>query len=250
MHHRPRPARHHLRLLAWGLATLLPGAFSAAQANDFVVYTPYVYQSQTELEARGFRFDDRRTDINGEQGAEFSVAHAFTSWWKPELYLVNYEREPGEGGQTTGYEFENTFQLTRPGEYWADFGFLASYEHVTLRGERDELEFGPLVTKTVGRFTHTFNAIFEKQIGTGFGGKYEHRYSYSGTYAVSSAFRPGLEVYARPSDKAYHAGPVVDGEWHVPGTTGNVEYRVGVAFGLNDKAADRTWMAQLEYEFF
>jgi hypothetical protein len=238
------------RALALVLIAALPAAFSDAQANDFVVYTPYVYQSQTELEVRGYRFDDSRLDVHGEQGAEFSVAHAFTSWWKPELYVVNYEREPGAGGQTTGYEFENTLQITTPGEHWADIGFLASYEHSTLSDEHDELEFGPLVTKTIGRFTHTFNAIFEKELGTGLGGKYEHRYAYSGTYAVSKAFRPGIEIYARPSDDAYHAGPVVNGEWHVPGTTGNIEYRLGVAFGVNRNAADRTWMAQLEYEFF
>jgi hypothetical protein len=242
--------RTNRRSLAVLLAMTLPVVFSRARANDFVVYTPYVYQSQTELEVRGYRFDDSHADVNGEQGAEFSIAHSFTSWWKPEVYLVNYKREPGAGGQTTGYEFENTFQFTTPGEHWADIGFLASYEHSTLSGEHDELEFGPLVSKTVGRFTHTFNAIFEKEVGTGFGGKYEHRYAYSGTYAVSKAFRPGIEVYARPSDDAYHAGPVVNGEWHVPGTTGNLEYRAGVAFGLNRNAADRTWMAQLEYEFF
>lgn len=220
-----------------------------AQADDFIVYSPHVVATQNEIELRGYDVTDGRGDYDGERAAELSVAHAFNGWWKAELYLAEYEREPGEVGKLVGYEFENTFQLSEPGRYWADIGLLASYGH-PKGGGPGELEFGPLIEKTVGRFDHRVNLVWEKEIGAGAASKTEFRYSYQGTYAVSGAFRPGLEAYGRPDDDAYQAGPIVAGEWHVPHSTGNVEYRFGVLLGINAAAPRRTWLAQLEYEFF
>ncbi len=243
-HHRARRAR----TLALGAILLL--AAGVAQADDFIVYSPHVLATQTEIELRGYGYGDSRADFNGGRAAELSISHAFTGWWKPELYLARYQREPGSNGRLLGYELENTFQFTQPGEYWADFGFLASYEHQIVAGKPDAVEFGPLVEKTVGRSTHRLNAIWEKQVGAGASGKYGFRYSYSGTYAVSAAFRPGIEAYGRPADHAYQAGPIVAGEWHVPGTISSLEYRFGVVLGINAAAPRRTWLAQVEYEFF
>ncbi|MDE1895109.1 MAG: hypothetical protein KGM46_12235 [Pseudomonadota bacterium] len=220
-----------------------------AHADDFIVYSPHVVATQTEVELRGFGVSDGRSDLGGERAAELSVAHAFTGWWKPELYLAEYAREPGAGGKLVGYEFENTFQLSEPGRYWADFGLLASYGH-PRDGGPGELEFGPLIEKSVGRFDHRVNLIWEKQVGAGAASRAEFRYSYAGTYAVSSAFRPGIEAYGRPADHAYQAGPIVAGEWHVPHSRGNLEYRLGLLLGLNAAAPRRTCVAQLEYEFF
>jgi hypothetical protein len=242
----PRNQRRFTLLLGSALAI----ATGAVHADDFIVYSPRVMVSQNEVELRGYRYDDARADFSGGTATELSISHAFTDWWKPELYLARYERKPGGRGRLLGYEFENTIQFTQPGEYWADFGFLASYEHQIVADTPDAVEFGPLVEKTVGRFTHRFNAIWEKQIGAGASGRYEFRYSYSGTYAVSAAFRPGIEAYGRPADRAYQAGPIVAGEWHVPGTTSSLEYRFGVVLGINAAAPRRTWLAQVEYEFF
>lgn len=220
----------------------------AARSDDFTVYPPYVIASQNEIELRSFRYADSRTDLGGS-GTEMSIAHGVNDWWKPEVYLLKYAEAPGAARQLQGYEFENTFQLTPQGKYWADVGFLASYEHNTLANSQDAVEFGPLLGKTVGRFAHVVNLIWEKPVGAGADRHYEFRYSYTGTYAVSQGFRPGVEAYCRPADHAYQAGPVVAGEWRVPGTRGNLEYRFGVVFGINVDAPQQTWLARLEYEF-
>lgn len=244
---RIRSRRHSgLFLLAAVVALAQAGH---AQADDFIVYSPHVVATQSEIELRGFDVGDGRPDYGGERAAEFSVAHAFNGWWKPELYLAEYQREPGAGGKLVGYEFENTFQLTEPGQYWADVGLLASYGH-PKGGGPGELEFGPLIEKTVGRFDHRVNLIWEREVGGGASHATEFRYSYAGTYAVTPAFRPGIEAYGRPDDHAYQAGPIIAGEWHVPHSRGNVEYRFGVLLGINAAAPRRTWVAQLEYEFF
>jgi len=244
------PSSRKFPSLALGVGAILLLVTSMVHADDFIVYSPHVLATQSEIELRGYSYGDPRADFNGGNAAELSVSHTFTDWWKPEIYLARHEKEPGGSGRLLGYEFENTFQFTQPGEYWADFGFLASYEHQIVADKPDAVEFGPLVEKTAGRFTHRLNAIWEKEVGAGAGGKYEFRYSYSGTYAVSAAFRPGIEAYARPADRAYQAGPIVAGEWHVPGTTSSLEYRFGVVLGINAAAPRRTWLAQVEYEFF
>lgn len=249
---RPSSPGHRPAVMRWAapmLAVLLTATASLAHADDFIVYSPRVMATQTEIELRGYGYSDGRSDIGGERAAELSVAHAFNGWWKPELYLAEYEKEPGAGGKLVGYEFENTFQFTETGRYWADVGLLASYGH-PKGGGPGELEVGPLIEKSVGRFDHRVNLIWEREVGAGASSKTEFRYSYAGTYTVTKAFRPGIEAYGRPDDHAYQAGPVVTGEWHVPGTRGNLEYRFGVVLGINAAAPRRTVLAQLEYEFF
>lgn len=240
--------KHHAAAVL--LASFIILNINVVRADDFIVYSPHVLASQSEIEVRGYGYRDARADFKGGNAAEVSVAHAFTGWWKPEVYVARYETAPGSAGRLLGYEFENTFQLTQPGKFWADFGFLASYGHQTVAHVPDTVEFGPLFEKSSGRFAHRVNFIWEKQLGSGSDPKYLFRYSYSGTYAVSAAFRPGVEAYGRPDDHAYQAGPIVAGEWHVPATTSGFEYRVGVVLGINSSAPRQTWLAQLEYEFF
>ncbi|HUX74269.1 MAG TPA: hypothetical protein VMV25_10315 [Steroidobacteraceae bacterium] len=239
---------HPARAALLGVA--LVAAARLVRADDFIVYSPYVTAAQSEIELRGYRASDPRAALRGASAAEMSIAYGVNGWWKPELYLLRYQQSPGVGASLQGYEFENTFQLTPPGKYPADLGFLAAYEHNTAANTPDAIEFGPLIETRLGRFAHTVNLIWEKQVGAGAGGQYQLRYSYSGSYVVSQAFRPGLEAYGRPADRAYQAGPVVAGEWHPPRTLGDLEYRLGVVIGLNAAAPRQTWLAQLEYEFF
>ena len=128
--------RHRLAC-AIGFGVYLFACTRSARADDFIVYSPYVAATQSEIELRGYQFDDPRAQISGGSAAELSVAHAVNRWWKPEVYLAEYQKTPGSGGQLIGYEFENTLQLTPTGRYWADLGFLASYEHKTVANARD-----------------------------------------------------------------------------------------------------------------
>lgn len=97
------------------LALLSLLAATAAQADDFIVYSPHVLDTQSEVELRGYAYGDARPDFNGGNAAELSISHSFTGWWRPEVYVARYESDPGSGGRDLGFEFENTFQLTQPG---------------------------------------------------------------------------------------------------------------------------------------
>lgn len=244
---RARCRRVRLAAALAGLAAAL--AASTASADDYVVYSPYVTKGQSEVELRGYQQRDGNPSLGGERGYEVSVAHAFTDWWRPELYVGEYVRPPGEGQQRVGNELENVFQLTTQGEYWADFGFLLSYERYVQPDVPNAVEFGPLIAKQSGRFHQRLNLIWEKQVGGGAHSKYEFRSAYRLTYQVTTAIAPGIEAYLRPSDSSSQIGPVLTGELRGAGGS-ELEYRIGVVLGVNRAAPDQTFLAQLEYEFF
>ncbi|MDE2234342.1 MAG: hypothetical protein KGL13_00620 [Gammaproteobacteria bacterium] len=224
-------------------------AYRPAWADDFIVYSPYVVQSQSEIEFRGHSYHDSNPSVGGGYEYLFSVAHAFTDWWKPEIYFADYEYAPGSGQYLKARELENTFQLTPAGKYWADAGFLAAYEYRTQDGKPNAVEFGPLLEKHAGRLVQRLNFIWEKEVGFSASRNYEFRGAYSLSYQWHQAFAPGIEVYYRPADDAHQIGPVFYGE--LPTKAGDeLEYSAGVVFGLNQGASNQTFVFRLEYEFF
>lgn len=235
------------------LATLIGFKTSLANAdNDFIVYSPNVVKGQSEVEVYGFNSEDGRSDLNGALGYNFSVGHGVTDWWKPEVYVGEFNRVPGGTTHASGYEFENTFQLSTVGEYWADIGFLASYADNIQPGIPNVFEFGPLLEKMNGNVDQRINLIWEKQIGSGASSAYFFRSSYSVSYKIhseKSTYSPGIEAYYRPNDNANQIGPVFYGENRTSG--GNeLEYSFGVVYGINPSAPMKTYLARLEYEFF
>jgi hypothetical protein len=241
-------------LVAIGALTIIFGfeAKIARADNDFIVYSSYVVQGQSEVEVYGFDSVDGRNDLNAASGYNISVAHAFTSWWKAEVYIAEFNRDPGGSTHPSGYEFENTFQLTTAGEYWADVGFLASYAYNKQPGLGNSVEFGPLLEKLSGHIDQRLNLIWQRTLGSGDSGSSEFRSSYSIRYNIDynkARFSPGIEAYYRPGDNAYQVGPVLYGELRTD--AGNeLEYSLGVVYGINQGAPDKTLLARLEYEFF
>jgi hypothetical protein len=235
------------RLLMNGL--LATAALSGtARADDFIVYSPYVTDGQTEFELRGHQQYDGDPALDTERAYTVAAAHSFTPWWHAEVYLGSYARAPGAANTLEGYEFENIFQLTDQGQYWADLGFIASYEYNVLPDEPGVVEFGPLFEKHMGSMTHRLNFIWEKQVGGGAEGRYEFRATYAGIYDLNSHLSPALEAYYRPADDSRQIGPAVYGE--IPTAGGDeFEFSAALLLGLNRGAPDRTLVLRLEYEF-
>ena len=242
-----KPTARTLGLLLLGMAATA-FSFAARADDDFIVYSPYVTEGQSEIEFRSHQQFDADPDLSDERAYVISVSHSFTGWWRPEVYVGSYEREAGGPNQLQGYEFENTFQLTDQGEYWADLGFLASYEYNKQPDVPGGLEFGPLFEKRNGRIDQRLNFIWEKELGGGA----DHHYEFRGGYAASYSFNPmiavGFEAYYRPDDEAHQIGPTINGEF--ASSHGNeLEYSVAYLFGLNKGAPNRTLALRLEYEF-
>src|SRR6185312_14911542 len=101
------------RLILTSLLACAALSGTARASDDFIVYSPYVTDGQSEVEFRGHQqYDGSDPSLDGERAYVVSLAHAFTSWWQPEIYLGRYERDPGTANTFEGYEFENIFQLT------------------------------------------------------------------------------------------------------------------------------------------
>ena len=233
-----------------GLLTLSLLPTLAAQADDFVVYSPYVIDGQTEFEFRGHDSKDSDASLDGERAYQFAFGHAFTDWWRPEIYAARYAREPGGMTRFQGYEFENVFQLAPAGEWWVDAGFLASYEYNGPVGAPADLEFGPLFEKRTGRLRQRLNLIWEKELGSGASGEYAFRGTYALNYLWRTGFAPGLEAYYRPADDSRQLGPSLYGELYLGDGHSELEYSAALLLGLNRGAPDTTLVLRLEYEFF
>lgn len=230
------------------LLSVLVAAGAARADDDFIVYSPYVTEGQTEIEFRTHQQFDADPSLSDERAYLFALAHSFTSWWHAEVYLGSYEREAGGPNRLQGYEFENIFQLTEQGKYWADLGFIASYGYNKAPGDNDVVEFGPLFEKRSGPWDQRLNFVWEKQIGALAERHYEFRGSYAASYQFSSLLKPGVEAYYRPDDDARQLGPALDGEIATAG--GNeFEYHLAYLFGVNKGAPNRTLALRLEYEF-
>ena len=240
--------RRPFRIVIHAVMLISAAVASPVYAHDFNVYSPYVIQGNSEIEYSGYSAEDTAPSLDGARAYDFSVAYGVSSWWKAEVYFAQYSREPGGKTNLTGSEFENIFQLAAMGEYWFDPGFLVSYGHMKVSGLPDTLEFGPIFAKRIGRVNQRLNLIWEMEVGAGASGKYEFRSAYSINYRQVAAFQPGMEAYYRPNDSASQLGPVIRGEFYTSSGR-ELEYRIGLIFGVNSTAPDRTMVTELEYEF-
>ena len=228
------------------------GAHVAYADNDFIVYSPTVVIGQSEVEIYRFDFLDGRRQLNTSNGSNISVAHTFTNWWKTEVYVGEFNRDPGGATHLSGYELDNTFQLTSPGEYWATVGLLASYTFNKQQGIANNVTFGPIFEKQSGHIDQRLNMFWQRPIGIGGADSNKFLTSYSISYnfnAGKATYSPGLEAYYRPGDNSNLIGPVFYDELRTDAGS-ELEYSLGIVFGISQGAPNKALLARLEYDFF
>ncbi|NJD32622.1 MAG: hypothetical protein FIB04_12145, partial [Gammaproteobacteria bacterium] len=143
---RPRAAAA-VPVLVAALALFVPGRDARA---DHVVYSPLVEEGEIAIELRGHYDFDGDAARDGAQAHKVDLEWAPTARWRTEL-VGEFEREPGEDLEATEIAWENIFQLTEQGRYWADFGLLAEYAHSLEDDGEDAIELGLLGQKEIGR---------------------------------------------------------------------------------------------------
>ena len=160
------------------------------------------------------------------------------------------------------------FQLTEPGEYFADIGFYVEYGQSTTRGAyaaSNELTFGPVIAKDIGRTTHTINLFFTRQLGpdqTSQG--LDFSYAWQGRWNLLGAAVAGDRDLRRHRHVGQHAAVFAtatagragrgrpaqpERSWSRPG--GQLKYEVGWLFGATPATARGTlrWRLELEIPF-
>jgi FTR1 family protein len=252
-----RPARRSPPAPVASAASLLVAVALAAHAPRadaaHIVYSPLVEQGEKAIELRGHYDFDGNDSLDGGQKYKLEYEWSPMARWRTEL-LVEFEQEPGENLETTEVAWENVFQLTEQGQYWADFGLLAEYAHSLEEGGHDKLELGLLAQKDVGRHETRLNLVFEREL-TG-GADTEMEYAWQYRYRLGERFEPGIEMYGGLgeagemgafNDHEQQIGPACFGKLRT--ATGAFKYEAAVLFGLNDETPDATVRFLLEYEF-
>ena len=218
-----------------------------------VVYSPLVVQGEKAVELRGHYDFDGDDALDGGQKYKAEFEWSPLARWRTEL-LAEFEQEPGGDLDTTEVAWENVFQLTEQGQYWADFGLLAEYAHSLEQGGHDALELGLLGQKDAGRHETRVNLTFEREFTSGADTEIEYAWQYR--YRLGEKFEPGVEMYGGLgewgsmgsfNDHEQQVGPAAFGKLRT--ATGAFKYEVGLLFALNDATPDTTLRLLLEYEF-
>jgi hypothetical protein len=237
---------------------------------DYHVVSPYeIDLGELEIEHNGDAVFDRRPGQTGATSYTLELGTGLTSWWHSELEL-GFDRAPGGGQPTllTQAVWENMIQLTEPGEKFADFGFYYEYGQSTTRGPAaaaNEITFGPVIAKDIGRTVHTLNLFLTRQLGpdqTSQG--LDFSYAWQSRWNIWAPLSPALEIYGdagtlgaspRFNQQQLLAGPVGVGVIKLNqlglGRGGNLKYELGWLFGATPATAHGTlrWRAEVEIPF-
>ena len=227
-----------------------------AEAAPFKIYSPRVVKGENEIEYRSFHDFDKDDSRDGNEQQLVAAGRGFTDYWFSEVYAV-FDKEPGASLKYASFEWENLFQLTETGKYWADFGVLTEYEGAR-HGNPDEVVLAPIIEKTIDRWVGTVNLFFEQQFGTGRESGTTFAYAARVKYLLHPQFEPAIEAFGEPG-RINQFGPVNAQEhWIGPAFYGQaglgggkkVLYSAAVLFGETSGSTDNRAILRLEYEFF
>ncbi|MEQ1752544.1 MAG: FTR1 family protein [Micropepsaceae bacterium] len=241
------------------LVAAMVGVNTPEAKAGFKVYTPYVDYHELEIEYRpSVTIDGDATKDNG-QTQLLGIGYGVNQWWFTEVY-AEWEREPGAGESTSfeSFEWENRFQLTNPGENWADAGLLVEFERTDSGSSPDKLEVGLLLAKDFGKFGAAWNLVVEREVGTNASDDIALAQAFQLKYRADPAFEPGIEFYNEfgaiddmpDFDQQEHfVGPVAEGKFLLDDKGTKLKYNVCYLFGLTDGAPDGVAKAVIELEF-
>jgi hypothetical protein len=249
--------------LAAALAMLAPMAAHA----DFHVVSPYeIDLGEIEIEHNGDAVFDRRPEQRGATSYTTELGTGLTPWWHSEIEF-GFDRDPGANQPTllTQAVWENMFQLTEPGEQFADVGFYFEYGQSLTRGPAagsNQITFGPVIAKEIGRTVHTINLFFSRQLGpdqTTQG--LDFSFAWQSRWNIWAPLSPAIEIYGdtgilghtpKLSDQQLMVGPVGVGVLKLNelglGHSGNLKYEIGWLVGTTPATARGTLRWRLEVE--
>jgi hypothetical protein len=230
------------------------GSTAALADPDEYVHVPAVEYGEREID---FKFGTQHGG-NAEAGSAASLGFGYgvTSWWFTEIY-AKYARPSGESTRFDEFEWENKFQLTEPGQYWADSGFLIEIERPRDRAEGWNLLLGPLFQKDFGNVQGNFNVLLERRFHAEEPQVTELGYQWQ----VKYRWRPELEFgaqgfgnvgewnhWASHGEQEHKLGPAIFGKLALGGRN-TIRYNAAWLFKASDAAPRNTLRLQTEYEF-
>ena len=244
-------------LAATGLLVAIGGLSNAQASGDLIkVYSPIVEEGELEFELRGHGSVARPSSNSDVQAHRFEISYGVNSWWATGLF-GEMQQNPGSGLRYAVTGFENIFQLTPQGKYWADLGLYLEYNRGARRDDTDEFEVKFLFEKQIQPFILTANLAFAQEIGrnaaTGVGFEY--------TAVAKAPVRHGIDLgvqvvggmgkigrFETFSHQEFAVGPVLSGSTRLGNLPGKLKYEVGYLFGVGASARGLPKYI-VEYEF-
>jgi hypothetical protein len=256
----------HLYRLATVLALLAP---LGARAEHHVRSPTEVDQGELEIEHNGLASWDRKPENSGNQSYTIEFGTGLTSWWHTELE-VGFDRDPGFNEPTllTQVVTENTFVFTEPGQYFVDAAFYVEYGQTLSTGRHagpNQVTFGPLISKDIGRWTHTANLFLTRELGPNQDTHgLDFNYAWQSRWNIWAPLSPAIEIYGdsgvigsspKLSQQQILVGPVAVGALSLNdlglGKAGKIKYELGWLFGATEASPQGTlrWRLELEIPF-
>jgi len=251
-------------------AALMLLASARAALADFHVVSPYEIDfGELEIEHNGSDTVDPRAGLGGQQSYTLELGTGLTPWWHSEIEL-GFDNDPSVPQPTllTQVVTENMFQLTEPGEDLIDTGFYIEYGQSLTHGAfaaSNEVTFGPVFGKDIGRTTHTVNLFFTRQLGpdqTSQG--LDFSYAWQSRWNLWAPLSPAVEIYGDTgtlgsvpgfSHQELRTGPVGVGSLNLHdlgmGQAGQIKYEIGWLFGATPATSRGTlrWRLEMELPF-
>ena len=235
----------------------LMGLTHLGQANaepaDYVV-TPDVTYGEREIDFKMGTLS--QPNQYRESAASIGFGYGVTQNWFTEIY-VKYKRENGEGTFRDAFEWENKWQLTEPGKYPIDMGFLLEIERPTDHAEGYEVKFGPLFQTEFGKTQVNTNLLFKRNYQADFTNRMQLGYQWQVKYRWKQQLEFGAQGFGEVGDwdkwserdqQSHRYGPAIFGKFSV-GDRKAIKYNM--AYLIDDSSVTRsnTFRAQIEYEF-
>ncbi len=226
---------------------------SRADPDDYVA-VPGVEYGEREVELR--LGTSKKSDEPRFSAGSLAFGYGATTWWFTEIYL-KFNREGGQSTRYDALEWENKFQLTEPGQYFVDVGFLVEVEFPHDRAEGYELRLGPLLQKDFGPVQVNFNPLFERHFHSDEREVTEFGYQWQVKYRWRPEFEFGAQGFGEvgewnhwsaANEQEHIVGPAIFGKFSLGGRE-VLKYNAAVLFKASSAAPDHTFRAQLEYEF-
>lgn len=239
----------------------------AAEADDLKVRHPIIEYGEFEVDHNSITtFDRPKSGRSNNQTHATEFEYGLFEWWKPGFEVAT-TAPTGENLQFDAFAFENYFQLTPQGKYWADLTLFAEIEHPVARGDPRSFTIGPLIQKEVpnllfGRDTvHTLNVVYEKKWGPSNGDLSAMHLAAQSCALVHLNINPCVEYFGelnvtgRGEGPSHRLGPGLAGRLPFRGffgidMPGGIKYETAYVFGLNNRTERGALHARVEVELY
>lgn len=238
-----------------------------AKADDLKVRHPIIEYGEFEVDHNSTTtFDEAKSRRSNNQTHSTEFELGVFDWWKPGLEVVTVA-PTGENVHVDAFAFENYFQLTPQGKYWADLSLFAEVEHPVGRGDPRAFTFGPLIQKEVPSLilgldtVHTLNALYEKKWGPSNGDLSTVHLAWQSCALVHVNINPCVEYFGdsgitgQGQGPRHRLGPGIAGKLPFRSffgldLPGGLKYETAYVFGLNGRTERGAIHARLEIELY